>query len=964
MADVLHVKPTESSAPHAETFDLDAKYTTEEGRIFLTGIQALVRVPLDHIRADRKAGRTTMGYISGYPGSPLGGFDSELIARRKLLDAHGVVHQSGLNEELGATAVMGSQEAAKFGKLKGDSVIGIWYGKAPGLDRSGDALRHAPYFAPTYGNGALAYVGDDPGDKSSTLPSGSIQTMANLCMAVLYPGNPQEVLDFGRHGLMLSRECGIWSGIKVDTAIADGSGTAEVSPDRIRAELEAVKEIIGRAPAFMGRSAMHPMVSAEREIHDYRLEAARAYGALNGLNAVTHDAPDATLGIMAPGHTYYALIEALHTIGLGEAELRRFGIKIMRIGMVYPLDNDAVRGFARGLDELLVVEEKRPYIEELTRAALYGMTEGPRLVTGKRDASGELLVPSFGWLDADALVEPLVRRITERVDSSQLRMPEPPSRQRISLPVIPRTPYFCSGCPHNTSLKVPDDSKVSGGIGCHSMITFLDRERSGDFMGFTQMGGEGVHWAGIAPFVDTDHIFQNLGDGTYFHSGQLCVQAAVAAGVNITYKLLYNRAVAMTGGQDVVGELEVPEMVRVLMLQGVKHIIITTEDRGRYRGVKLPAGVDVWDRERIVEAQERLREIQGVTVLIHDQQCAAEARRLRKRGQLPEPATTVVIAERVCEGCGDCGVYSNCLSLQPIDTEFGEKTSIDQTSCNKDYSCLHGDCPSFITLVPRKDTKLSRALGRAAATRTEPSRPETLGNDIPEPTPVVPVDDFTVRMPGIGGTGVVTVAQVLGTAAMLDGRFVNSLDQTGLSQKGGAVISDVRITTSPVEGANKLAAGMLDVYLVFDLVGALSPSNLDAASASRTVAVVSTTKSATGLMIGRPTMHQPSEAAMRGVIDGVTRAEHPRALRSEHVGQHARPRRRLPGRCTAHQRVGDRAGDRAQRRGGRDQHAGVPLGPDAHRRPRPPARGQHPDHQRPARGRPARRPADRRPRRG
>lgn len=865
-----------TAAPQLHEYDLQARYEAETGRVFLTGIQALVRVPFDQIRADRRAGRTTAAFVSGYPGSPLGGFDQELARQRALASDLQVVHEPGLNEELAATSVMGSQMVSSFGGPRYDGVVGVWYGKAPGLDRASDAIRTASYPGTTRLGGALAYVGDDPACKSSTLPSGSHQAMADLNMAVLYPGTTQEVLDFGLHGIAMSRASGLWTGLKVVTPVADGSGTVEVDPDRLQFTMpvDADGKMLGRDEP--GSLSPLSIVATEREILEQRLPAALRYGVLNEINRVTHDPRDAWLGIVAPGHVYYEVIEALHQLGLSGDDLERRGIRLLRVGMMFPFDGDTVRSFARGLRRVVVVEEKRSYLEAFVRDALYNLSDRPP-VCGKADSDGVALIPGHGTLDANALLTPLHRTLLDGVDAEVLRAPASAGQERARLSLIPRTPYFCSGCPHNTSLPVPAGSRVGAGIGCHSMVAFLDPERAGMITGVTMMGGEGAQWIGAAPFVETDHIFQNLGDGTYFHSGSLAVRASVAAKHNITYKILYNRAVAMTGGQDAVGAAEVPDIARALVAEGVARVMITTEDRSRYHGVALPKGVVVWDRSRIVEAQELLRATPGVTVLIHDQQCAAEARRLRKRGQQVDPATRVVINERVCEGCGDCGVQSNCLSLQPIDTDFGEKTRIDQTSCNKDYSCLDGDCPSFLTVTPieelprwrRRVARLLRA-GRRLDGSDASDAPTA---ELPEPTPVVPTDDFTIRMPGIGGTGVVTVAQILGTAAMLDGYHVASADQTGLSQKGGAVVSDLHISSKPVEGANKVVDGDLDLYLVFDMIGALTPANLDAADPAKTVAVASTTKTATGLQIGRPGLRQPPLSAQRAVLDGATRAE-------------------------------------------------------------------------------------------
>jgi indolepyruvate ferredoxin oxidoreductase len=872
---MTEVMPERSSA----AFDLDAKYREEAGSFFFTGVQALVRVPMDQMRADRQAGHRTATFVSGYQGSPLGGYDRELIAHQQLCEQLNIVHQPGLNEELGATAVMGSQLSATFPQQRFDGVLGVWYGKAPGLDRAGDAIRHAAYAGTHRLGGVLALTGDDPSNKSSTLPSASEYALADLHTAVLHPGNVQEVLDLGMHGIGLSRVSGLWSALKIVTAVADGSGTAEVGPERITPVIPEL-EWNGKpyAPKVTGRLGGPVANAMEQEIYEARYEMARRYAIANKLNKITVDAPDAWFGIVASGRLYHEVLAAAALLGLDEDGLRRNGIRLLQLAMMHPFEGEIARRFADGLSEIMVIEEKRPFIEMHLRDALYGMPDAPRVV-GKHDPDRQKLVPGHGALDADHLIEPLRRRLTQRIDEARLA-PLAPKTVHKKIALLPtRTPYFCSGCPHSTGTKVPEGELVGAGIGCHGLVGLMAPERVGTLMGNTQMGGEGVQWVGIQPFVDVAHFTQNLGDGTFAHSGSLCVRMAVAAKSNITYKILYNGAVAMTGGQDAAGAMPVPQLTRWLLAEGVARVIVTTDEPDKYKGVRLADGVEVWDRERIVQAQEVLAKVPGTTVLIHDQQCAAEKRRDRKRGLMAEPPERVVINERVCEGCGDCGVQSNCLSVQPIETEFGRKTQIHQSSCNKDYSCLAGDCPSFLTVVPKKKAgrgvakngaKTNKALGGARR------RPAIDPASLPAPTLLVPADDVTIRMPGVGGTGVVTVSQILGTAATLDGRYVGGLDQTGLSQKAGPVVSDLRITTQPVEGTNKLTAGSADVYLVFDLLVGLAPANLDGVSAGRTVAVVSTAKTPTGFMVRDPNAAFPDLAPLQAELDRNTRAEHNR----------------------------------------------------------------------------------------
>ncbi|HZQ37328.1 MAG TPA: DUF6537 domain-containing protein, partial [Dehalococcoidia bacterium] len=604
------------------------------------------------------------------------------------------------------------------------------------------------------------------------------------------------------------------------------------------------------------------------------------------------------LGIVAAGKTYADLRQALDELGLDEAALNRYGVRLFKVGLLFPFTRDAARRFAAGLREILVIEEKRAFLELFLKDALYDVPDRPR-VLGKTDPDddGRPLVPSNGELDAEVVARAIASRLRRlEIPSVERRLRELDAAAAAPAVVsLARTPYYCSGCPHNTSNLAPAGSFVGAGIGCHSMGLWMDTGTFGEILGITQMGGEGSQWVGAAPFTETRHIFQNVGDGTLFHSGQMALNFAVASGVNITYKVLYNAAVAMTGGQEAVGTLPVPALTRRLEAEGVKRIIVTSDEPEKYRGVPLARIAEVWPRERILEAQEVLAQLPGVTVLIHDQQCAAEKRRLRKRGKLAEPAERLFINERVCEGCGDCGHASNCLSVQPVETEFGRKTAIHQPSCNKDYSCLKGDCPAFVTVTPaapslalphgdgggRTDraTNLKKPLAQRVgggagegASGAPPATPTPLTppTDLPEPRLIVPADGWALHMLGIGGTGVVTVNQILGTAARLDGKHVWGLDQTGLSQKGGPVVSDLRLGDRPLETA-KLSAGGADLYLGFDLLVACAPQNLAKADPARTVAVVSTSQVATGQMVTNTAVQFPPLAGMLRGIEAVTR---------------------------------------------------------------------------------------------
>jgi indolepyruvate ferredoxin oxidoreductase len=846
--------------PTPEEFSLESKYTLERGRIYLSGIQALVRLPLDQHRADLRRGLRTATFISGYRGSPLGGLDQTLERHKKLLEAHNVVFSSGLNEDLGATAVFGSQMVHLFPRPKYDGVLGMWYGKAPGVDRTGDVFKHANYAGVGKNGGVLALAGDDPLSKSSTLPSHSEVALYDALMPTLYPGNVQEILDLGLHGFMLSRHSGLWVGVKIVTNVADEAGTAEVDPERI-APVIPVVELDGRPFQHQINVNLIPPygLDMERTLHFARLEMARRYARENRLNQIVVPAPGAWLGILTAGKTYYDVRQALRELGLDDAALARYGIRILKMGLLFPMEPHIVREFARGLQEILVVEEKRAFLEMFAKDILYGMPDRPRIV-GKVDEEERPLLSPVGELDSDSIARAVARRLARklRIESVEARLQHLDELKRRPKPLtLQRTAYFCSGCPHNRSTVIPDGAVAAAGIGCHGMAMGMDR----GIIGVTHMGGEGAQWVGAAPFTETPHLFQNLGDGTLFHSGSLAITYAIASGVNITYKILYNSAVAMTGGQAAAGALPIPALTRRLEADGVKRIIVTTDDLAKYRGVALARNAEVWHRDRLLEAQAALAATPGVTVLIHDQQCAAEKRRLRKRGRLADPPRRVYINERVCEGCGDCGRKSNCLSVQPVETEFGRKTQIHQSSCNKDYSCLLGDCPSFLTVEPvGPPSKRERRLTPLEA-------------ELPEPVLKVPADGFAVHMMGIGGTGVVTMNQILGTAALLDGRHVRGLDQTGLSQKGGPVVSDLKVFSAPIEVSNKISAGGADLYLGFDLLVATDPANLDKADPGRTIAVVSTSQIPTGRMVVDTGVHFPELSSLLMSIDRVTRKD-------------------------------------------------------------------------------------------
>ncbi|HEY2691435.1 MAG TPA: indolepyruvate ferredoxin oxidoreductase family protein [Streptosporangiaceae bacterium] len=676
------------TAASIEDFGLDAKYRVTDGGVLITGVQALVRVIFDQIRADRRRNLSIAALVSGYPGSPLGGFDQTLQRTGPLLAEHDVHLVPGVNEDLAATSVWGSQQDNLAPLSRHDGVIGMWYGKAPGADRCGDVFRHANLHGVGRHGGVICAVGDDPQSKSSTLPSASEAALYDAGMPILAPGTPQEVLDLGRHGYELSRFTGCWTGFKVVTAVADGFGSADVATGRIspvRPDVEFDGEPwqhVQRPTFFLPHT-----VELEGELYERRHPAARAYAAANGLNVVEVVPARAWLTIVSSGRTYREVRQALADLGLAtDQEISEAGIRLVRLGMIYPLEPGIVRAAARDTAEILVVEEKRPFIERFVREQLYDLSERPR-VSGKRDERDAPLIPVTGELNADRLRPILARRLQAKLPTPRIEAAASPPAPRTPLTLLPappaaaRTAAFCSGCPHNRSTVPGAGSPVGGGVGCHAMVMWLDRGA----VTYCQMGGEGAQWIGRAPFTDVPHFVQNVGDGTFFHSGSLAVRAAVSAGVTMTFKILYNGVVAMTGGQDPAGQLDVPHLCQAMAAEGVTRIIVVSEDPSRYgRQPKLPSITQVWDRNRLAEAERVLAGCSGVTVLVYDQACAAELRRLRKRGRAPVRAQRVVINEAVCEGCGDCGVKSNCLSVHPVDTDLGRKTQIDQTSCNTD----------------------------------------------------------------------------------------------------------------------------------------------------------------------------------------------------------------------------------------------------------------------------------------
>ncbi len=812
------------------------KYRATEGWLYLTGMQALVRLPIQQRLRDAAAGLNTGGYISGYRGSPLGRYDIELGAARDVLVGHNIVFRPGVNEDLAATALWGAQYVSVFPGARVDGVFGIWYGKGPGVDRSGDPMRHANLAGTSRHGGVLALAGDDHGAKSSTVANYSDSMFVATGIPVLYPSNTQELLDYGLHGIAMSRFSGCWTAMKVVTDVVEGGGSVRIDPEEPRIIVpEGVLEPEG------GRNARRydTPLSVEQRLHGNKLYAALAYARANALNRIVIDAPGARMGIVTAGKAYQDVRQALAALGFEGAGVPA-PLRLLKIGMVWPLDPEIVREFAAGLTTIVVVEEKRPLLEEQLRSILYGMAHPPEIVGKHADGHlfsegrGAVVFPNWGEI-SPGLVADTIRSTLARVHPGAL--PErgiavaAPTRQvqRAGAPVPTRIPTFCSGCPHNRSTRLPEGSRALAGIGCHSMAAYIDPMRTTTM---SHMGGEGAMWLGQAPFTDEKHVFTNMGDGTYFHSGFLSIRAAVAAHLPITYKILFNGFVSMTGGQPVDGDLTVPRMIRELAAEGVAKIVLVTDDPDKYQGVDLPDGIRARHRSEMDAAQRECREFPDVSVIVYEQPCATERRRLRKRGKWELSTRRAFINSAVCEGCGDCGAVSNCQSIEPLETDLGRKRRINQSSCNQDLTCIEGFCPSFVTVHG------------ATPRRVKPEAVRADGDAFPAlPDPVLPALEapFNVLVTGVGGTGVVTIGQVVAMAAHLEGLFSTNLDVTGLSQKYGAVLSHVRISPdAKLLHANRIAAGEADTVIACDLIAASGDEAVAKLSPGRSRGVVAT----------------------------------------------------------------------------------------------------------------------------
>jgi len=863
-----------------ESVTLDDKYALETGRAFMSGVQALVRLPMLQRQRDARQGLNTAGFVSGYRGSPLGGYDQAMWQAKAHMSAQNIVFQPGVNEELAATAVWGTQMLDLFpDKKKFDGVFGIWYGKGPGVDRCSDVFKHANMAGTSRHGGVIAIAGDDHVAKSSTAAHQSDHIFKACGLPVFFPSSVQDILDMGLHAFAMSRFAGVWSSMKTIQEVVESSSSVLVDPDRV--------QIVLPEDFAMPAGGVHMRwpdgaLDQEARLFDYKWYAALAYVRANKLNHDVIRSAHDRFGIIASGKAYNDTRQALFDLGLDDDACHRLGIRLHKVNVVWPLEATITRNFAQGLQEILVVEEKRQVIEYQVKEELYNWRSDVRPhVLGKFEDDGDnsggewsRANPSQNWLlraNADLTPAIIARAIAKRlkklgVDADTVRRMDErlavvDAREQ-SLAQISsggdRQPWFCSGCPHNTSTRVPEGSRAAAGIGCHFMATWMDRST----VTFSQMGGEGVSWVGQAPFTTEKHIFANLGDGTYFHSGALAVRQAIAAKVNITYKILFNDAVAMTGGQPIDGTLRVPEMTRELEAEGAKRIVIVTDEPEKYDGapISLAPGVTVRHRDDLDAVQRELREIEGCTVIVYDQTCATEKRRRRKRGTLATPNKTVIINEAVCEGCGDCSVQSNCLSVEPVETEFGRKRRINQSSCNKDFSCVKGFCPSFVTIeggTLKKPQKQQR--GDLAALPP-----------LPEPTLPLAEQAWGILVAGVGGTGVITIGQVLGMAAHLEGKGVVTQDAGGLAQKGGAAWSHVQIANRPdAIHTTKVDTAKADLVIACDAIVGATKTTLQVMQPGRSFVALNSHGTPTAAMIKNPDWQFPTgscEAALAAAV--------------------------------------------------------------------------------------------------
>ncbi len=852
---------------------LDDKYDLTKSRVFVTGYQAIIRATLMQKELDRRAGLNTAGYVSGYRGSPLGGLDQQFWKAARQLVANDIMFQAGVNEDLAATAIWGTQQAELRGEGKFDGVFGMWYGKGPGVDRTGDVFRHANFAGTSPHGGVLALMGDDHTAESSTTAHQSEYHFVDVMIPILNPAGAQEIVDYSLYGWAMSRFCGTWVALKCMHETVESTAVIDGSMDRIKI---VTPDDFAMPEGGLNIRLVDTILGQEARLYDYKRDAMLAFVRANKLNRVIMSGGrNPKVGVITVGKSYLDVRQALDELGLDEVRCNDLGLRLYKVACPYPLGRQDLMEFAAGLDLVIVVEEKRSLIEVQVREELYGSTNQPTVI-GKRDERGEWLFPVKGALDPNDIAVAIGERLLKYGDNEQVaghvaRLKQAQQVLAATSDVAVRIPYFCSGCPHNSSTVVPEGMRAYAGIGCHFMAQWMDRNT----LGYTHMGGEGANWIGEAPFSNRKHVFQNLGDGTYNHSGYMAIRAAIASGVNITYKILFNDAVAMTGGQRNDGGLTVSQIARQVAAEGAKRIVVVTDEPAKYpKDEDWPRGLTVHHRDELMKVQTELAAIPGATVLIYDQTCAAEKRRRRKRGQFPDPEKRVIINELVCEGCGDCGVQSNCVSVQPLETEFGRKRRIDQSSCNKDFSCVKGFCPSFVTVhgatlkkgkgIAIDPVTLGTGPGAATGSVTSPQREEAGARSapvegakplkpvptgrgeepqaaaLPEPTrPAIGGKPYSIIVTGVGGTGVVTIGGIIGMAAHLEGKGCGIIDMAGLAQKGGAVFSFIRIAERNEDiHAIRVAAGGADLVLGGDIVVAGNKKVLGAVKAGATRMII------------------------------------------------------------------------------------------------------------------------------
>ena len=836
------------------TVSLEDKYDLSQSHVFVTGYQALIRACLMQKERDRRAGLNNAGYVTGYRGSPLGGLDQQFMRAARQLVAADIKFQPGLNEDLAATALWGSQQSELRGEGKFDGVFGMWYGKGPGVDRTGDVFRHANLAGTSRHGGVIALMGDDHTAESSTTAHQSEFHFVDVMIPILNPAGVQEIIDYAQYGWAMSRFTGAWTALKCMHETVESTGVVDGSLDRMQI---AIPTDFTMPPGGLNIRLTDTFLGQEARLHDFKRDAMLAFVRANKLNRiVTSGGRTPKIGIITTGKAYLDVRQAFDELGIDEIKCNDLGLRVFKIACVWPIGRQELAEFAQGLDLIIVVEENRSLIEVQVREELYGTANLPVCI-GKKDEQGNWLFPVKGALDPNDIAICIGERLlrygsNEELAANVARLKSAQRALSETTDVAQRTPYFCSGCPHNTSTRVPEGSRAYAGIGCHYMAQWMDRKT----LGYTQMGGEGANWIGEAPFSNRGHVFQNLGDGTYNHSGYLAIRAAIASGVTMTYKILFNDAVAMTGGQANDGGLTVPQIAAQVAAEGAKRVVVVTDEPWKYdKGIEWPRGLTVHHRDELDAVQRELATVPGVTVLIYDQTCAAEKRRRRKRGAFPDPDKRVVINDLVCEGCGDCGVKSNCVSVQPLETEWGRKRTIDQSSCNKDYSCLKGFCPSFVTVHGAKLKK-----GEALA---EPKEWPAL------PAPEMPLlnHPYGIIVTGIGGTGIVTIGAIVGMAAHLEGKGVGIIDMAGLAQKGGAVSSHIRLANTPSDiHAIRIAAGGADLVLGGDIVVVGAKKVLGAMKVGITRVIVNTAEFLPGDFTRNADFSLPTERLKRAIV--------------------------------------------------------------------------------------------------